>query len=641
MNHDQAELLLSSRIDGEHLAARQSASLERHLRTCERCRAFERGAYRLREATRFQLAPAVPDLVEPIMSSVRIEPRPANVRVLRQPARRRRPVPRVAPLVATVLVGALVGSLVVGGPWGERAGEPALASSDVVDGVSAAAVRLHAYEATFAISESHLSPEVSSRDLTMHVWFEAPERFRLDVTDHTAYPVETTPTDLRLIVDGPSWYASGPAACPSSTCPVRESLVRNRLPFSTAAPIPTDLVLPLDVLADADDVTVLGRGRVLGRPAVRVEVPFERAGPLFPFLSLGGEWRPFFDRDRVRIWLDERSWLPLRWEVFPAPGADRRAWALRFGLPIEPPGEAVFAAVALDVSLQPPAGEVFAIPETARGSDQGARPVALADLRAKAGFEPIAPPEVAGLELYRAVLPPEGPVLAYADGLAFLTLGQSASWDADAPYGPVSVRAEQVRLPGGGVAYYEPASGDQARRLSIHAEGTDLYLESNLPRSALVAAAAALPVRGLPFPESWLVRIEGGARVERVTIEQARSAVSFPIELPTALPQGFELASVELVDAGEGLGVTLYLRDRDADGSVGIIRMHLEPATSLPPAISAVQSAVDVGGAMGRYTPDRSQLEWVRDGVYRSIDAPGLDLAALLALAVSIADPAG
>ena len=113
----------------------------------------------------------------------------------------------------------------------------------------------------------------------MRVWFEAPERFRLDVVDRTDYPTTTTPTDLKLLVDGSAWYASGPSPCPTATCPQRESLVRNRLPFSTAAAAPTDLVLPISTLADADRLTVIGRRTVLGRPAVEVEVPFERSGP--------------------------------------------------------------------------------------------------------------------------------------------------------------------------------------------------------------------------------------------------------------------------------------------------------------------------------------------------------------------------
>jgi hypothetical protein len=93
---------------------------------------------------------------------------------------------------------------------------------------------------------------------------------------------------------------------------------------------------------------------------------------------------------------------------------------------------------------------------------------------------------------------------------------------------------------------------------------------------------------------------------------------------------------VELVDAGYGAGVTLYLRDQDADAGIGTIRLHLEAASALPPATSAAQSTVEVGGVQGRFIPDRSQLEWIDGGLYRSLDAPGLALEELLAIATSI-----
>lgn len=640
MNHEQAERLLSARLDGERLSSRAVAALDRHLETCAECRAFERGAYRLRESARIELAPAVPDLVEPIMAAVRTEPR--QVTRLRdfRPRRTRRPMPRLAPVAAALLVGAIAGSLVVGGPW-QRDGGSALAASDVTEGIAAAAVHLDAYQATFAIRETHLSPEVPVRDLTMSVWFEEPERFRLDVTDHTDYPTPATPTDLRLVVDDSTWYASGPAPCGTARCPLRESAVRNRLPFSTAAPLPADLILPVSTLTDPDRVTVLGRGTVLGRSAVRVEVPFVRARPLFPFLQIGGSWRPFFPSDRVRIWLDERSWFPLRWEVFPASGTERDQWALRFGLPEEPATRPVFSVTALDVGLRDPDPRVFEIPAVAGATDQGARPVPLAQVEREAGFVPVAPASVAGLDLYRVVLPREDPgstVVAYADGLAFLTLGETRTWMGDAPFGPVGVQAEEITLPGGGIAYYEPASNEHARRLSIHGAGTELSIESNLSRDELLAAAASLPVEGLPMPDAWRVRGSGGAVVERVTLAEARDAASFPIVLPLSLPQGFGLASVELVAAGNDVGVTLYFRDRDADAGIGTIRLHLEPANSLPAASSADQSTVDVGGLPlpGRFTPERSQLEWIDTGIYRSLDAPGLSLEPLLAVARSI-----
>ncbi|MCI0634927.1 MAG: zf-HC2 domain-containing protein [Actinobacteria bacterium] len=648
MNHEQAERLLSARVDGERLSPRAEAALEHHLASCATCAAFERGTYRLREAARFELAPAVPDLVDEVMAAVKAEPRPPRLRVVRPAGGRRSLLPRLAPAIAGLLVGAIAGSLVVGGPWQDRPGDAALAAAEVTEGVAAAAVTLDAYQATFAITERNLSAEVSDRELTMRVWFEAPERFRLDIEDETTYPVESTPTDLRLVVDGPDWYAAGPAPCPTSTCPLRESLVRNRLPFSTSARIPTDLVLPLTTLADAGGVTVLGRGEVLGRAAVRVEVPFERAEPLFPFLDLGlGEWRPFFPRDRVRIWLDERSWFPLRWDVFPATGAERDDWALRFGLPEEPSREAVFSAVALEASMAAPRPGVFDIPSGVRARDEGARAIDVADLPEVTGFEPVAPAQIGGLEPYRAVLPEGaangggGTLLAYADGLSYVALGETRSWGAQVPFGPVGLQAEEVALAGGGVAYFEPATGEHGRRVSIHAVGTDLYLETNLPRADLLAAAASLPIEGLPMPEAWRVRELDGATVSRVSLEQARAMVPFDVGLPTDLPPGFGFASAELVDTGTGLGVTLFLRSTDADAGIGTIRLHFQPATHLPPATSATQVTVEVGDVRGRFTPDRSQLEWVDGGLYRSLDAPGLSLQQLVAIAASIVSDPG
>jgi outer membrane lipoprotein-sorting protein len=648
VDHEQAERLISERIDGERIAPKQLVALERHLEGCAECRAFERGAYRLREAARFEVAPAVPDLVEPIMAAVEAEagPRRPGLRVVRpmRLPRRRRWLPRLAPAVAAALVGGLVGSLVVGGPWWSSEDTPqgpaALAAEDVTDGVAAAAMGLTAYEATFAITERNLSPDVSLRELSMNVWFRAPERFRMDVVDHTAYPSPTSPTDLRLIVNGDSWYLSAPALCPAATCPQEETSIRNREPFSSAAPAPTDLVLPLTALAQPDAVTVVGREAALGRPAVVVEVPFERAASLFPFLSLGGDWRPFFPNDRVRIWLDETSWFPLRWQVFPAGGHDREAWELRFGLPEEPSRRPVFEVDALSVSLARPDAEVFEVPETAEVEDQEARAVRLANVAAETGFEPVAPSEVAGLDLYRVVIPPSedaaGSIVTYADGLSFLKVGETRSWSADAPFGAVGVRAEEVALAGGGVAYYEPATADHGRRLSIHAAGTDLYLESNLPREELLRVAATLPVVGLAMPESWRVRETAGAIVERVSLEEAASAVSFAVAPPAALPAGFTLASVELARVGTDVGVTLYFRDGEVDLGAGAIRMHLEAARELPPASAPEQFTVEVAGVPGRWTPDRALLEWVVGGVYRSLDAPGLGLEQVLAIAASI-----
>src|SRR5207247_1187313 len=139
---------------------------------------------------------------------------------------------------------------------------------EVTRGVAAAATTLSAYQARFAVTEYHFAPDVPVREFSMNVWFQAPERFRLDVVDHTQYPNrDVTPTDLELIVNGSSWYSVGPSACPIDVCPPSETVVENRVPFSSTTPAPTDLILPVTSLADANQLQVVGRVSVLGRPA--------------------------------------------------------------------------------------------------------------------------------------------------------------------------------------------------------------------------------------------------------------------------------------------------------------------------------------------------------------------------------------
>jgi hypothetical protein len=95
------------------------------------------------------------------------------------------------------------------------------------------------------------------------------------------------------------------------------------------------------------------------------------------------------------------------------------------------------------------------------------------------------------------------------------------------------------------------------------------------------------------------------------------------------------------VTVEDGVGVTLYFRNAEVDVGAGAVRLFHEAARELPPASSARQSTVQVRGVEGRWTPDRSQLEWIEAGVYRSLDAPGLGLEDLLEIATSIPGMAG
>ncbi|MFB3739440.1 MAG: zf-HC2 domain-containing protein, partial [Candidatus Velamenicoccus archaeovorus] len=239
MDCDRAQAALSARMDGERLTPRVSAELDRHVATCRRCAAFERAAWRLRERTRIQPAPPVPDLVEPIMAAVRREapvpvkrvrpaavlegtPVPTGRRGPAAPLRSPAPARRLAPVAAALVIGLVAGSVAVGGPWRRGGPTPLASAAEVSRHVAAAAARLSAYQARFVITERHFAPDVPVRELAMDVWFQAPDRFRLDVRDRTRYPGPgRTPTDLQLVVNGSARSTTSPSVCPIGVCPPR------------------------------------------------------------------------------------------------------------------------------------------------------------------------------------------------------------------------------------------------------------------------------------------------------------------------------------------------------------------------------------------------------------------------------------
>src|SRR5215217_8227878 len=404
VNHSDARRAISERMDGERLSSRAAGALHRHLSSGGTCRSFESGAWRLREAARFGVAEPVPDLVGPIMAAVAAERTEPHGSAWRRPPGSTRWSRAVAPVAASVVVGLLAGSLTVGGPWRGNRRTTLASAADVSAGIAAAASRLRAYQATFAIHEIDPAHLPRHHELSMNVAFRAPERFRLDVADHTTGAgTRFVADDLQLIVDGASAYEVAPSACPVGVCPERERVVRNRVPFSSATPAPTDLILPVSTLVDARQMTVVGRGTVLGREAVEVRLSFERARPLFPFLTLGGTWRPIFPGDRVDLWLDAHSWFPLRYAVYPAARPKRDEWQLRFGLPEESPGTPILEVRALAIDEAAAPDRTFRIRPRGSTRDEGGIRVSLAKVR-RTLPKAITPGEVDGLPLYRAVV---------------------------------------------------------------------------------------------------------------------------------------------------------------------------------------------------------------------------------------------
>lgn len=667
MDCNRAREAISEKMDGERLSPRRDTHLERHLAECSGCREFTEQAWHLREAFRFEVATEVPDLVGTIMTRVREDALTRRVGRIHLPglrgrrARGLRPVPPrsrlrrdLSRLAVAVVAGGTAGALVVAsGVWPPEtpAGAGALSPAEVSRKVVTAATELRAYHATYTVSEWHFRPALPLREFTVNVWFSAPERFRLEVVDHTDYPSGSWPrNDLTLIVNGASSYSSAPGSCPLEsfpTCPLRDDEVLrldDQPPFAAASPILTDAVLPVTTLAEADRLTVLGPGQVAGRPALRVALEYEDAMPVFAFLQQGGAWRPFFPEDRVVLWLDEGTFLPLQYRVYPAAGTDRARWEVGNGLPAEPQDRSIFQVSIVSFTERAPDQEVFAIP-AGPATSQGARNVTFDQATATVGRAPLVPEDTGGLDLYRVVIPPPGPdlprdhtVVTFSRGLAWLKVSQTRAWRGETLFGAVSPRSERVELPNGGVAYYEPASGRLGRRLSIHAQGVDLYLETNLPRQDLMEIAGSLPVAGQDMPAEWLVRRSKEGESEVVPLDRALAEVDFQVALPTELPAGYGAVSAELVRVGERSGLNVYFQAAET-APADAIQLHAEAAVELPPASGAEQFVLDVRGERGRWTPDRFLLEWVEEGVYYSISAEGLELEEAVAVAFSMEVP--
>ena len=609
MRCEVAELELSAGMDGEQ-DRRLEEAVAAHLETCARCRAFEAGAQHLRVAARVRAATPVPDLVPRIMEAVDA-PTPVG-----------RTRPRVAwlPYAAAFVAGAVVTGLLFGGvPGLQRGPSPALAT-EIPDEVAAATTEIDSFRATFDILEVNFHPQIPERRFTADIAFRAPERFRARIVDETAYPSGAwTRNDFVLAIDEQRWSIDAPRTCPRLALPacglvgrdVRS--VEGRSPFDGDTSIPTDIVLPVRTLVDVDRVDVVEETRALDRDAVVVALDYHDATPLFAYLHAAGTWRPFFPHDEVLVTLDAETWFPLAYEVRAAASIERGRWATRQGLPDEPAGTTLFTAEATHLGEGPGASWQPAMVDDPTPRDLGFEDLSLDEISGRLGSAPPIPEDVGELRFHRSGLSADRFVVSYARGLGWLTVSGSRT---SAPPPPPLAMALPV---GDGVGYYSPATAERGRQLSIRPEGWELVLETNLPRGVLLDVAASLPVVGL----------EADAPTQDMA--DARRALD-SLLIPTPLPSGYELWNV---DARPGTVTLHYLRPGSELDGTGI-RLHQTREAGLPPPLDLQVLGVTVRGLPGRYSAERAELEWVEDGVYRSIQAPAFDLAGLLRLAESL-----
>ena len=595
---------ISSLLDGELNVARALA-VRTHVESCPKCSEQALVLDEVRRALRTQSAGEVPDVTAAVMRRVE---RQSQRRQVRGPLR----VAGVAAAVAALLLAS--SSLI-----GTRRPPASARASEVTSGVRDAARSLDAYRARYEIVERGWHEAVPMRRFDAEVSFSAPESFRLTIRDNTSYPDPSRwpPNDVDLIVNARRSWIREPDLCPEASLPAcwtgatEERTVVARRPFDGAAGLPSDLIVPLETLSTSELFELLGRERVLGRSALHVALPHRQAVPLISALQQGGSWREFSPFDRVDLWLDAETWFPLRFDV-------RRGRSAA--------GQVLLSARATSFSQpQDFAPGTFRAPTAALQRSGGFvqdSEVSFGDVRS--------PEFTAGLRPYRAGATSAGErILSYARGLTWLTMAVERS--SHPPRGYPST-AEQVALEGSGVAYYEPASSDSRRRVDLYARRTHASLESNLPRAVLLRVASSLDLMGRPLPGG----IErSGLRVTRLG-SSALGALSFA-ESPTHLPPGYRTTSSFLVENRRGhRTLSVYYRRAQAEyDGLGIRTTQSPSVRFLPPSFEDLQP-VTVDGRSGRWSPERGEVEWMDQGVYRSVRAPSLGRGAAVQVARSL-----
>ncbi len=657
MRCEAAQKSLSAAMDG---AASGSPQVEAHRRSCQACTRFDEAAWRIRGVVRFDLriSPA-PDLVPAVMQQVQDYEADRMLGWIPDPHPVRRRVYRQRFVLAALVTGLVIGIVLTSGeliPVGPGVSEAT--AEEIPRELVRAAKGLDDYRATLDVNELHWTRRVPRRSFVATLMFRAPESFRVEVRDTTHYPSPAwPPNDLLLVSNGHAWQATGPDPCPSAALPVCPRpgavthSVRSRVPFDSRSPMPTDAIVPMTVLAASDRVEVIGPDRVAGREAVDVDVTYQDGASLFQYLRFLGSWRPFYPQDRVALSLDRETWFPLKYQVFPARGRVRAAWASQMGLPAEPPDEPVFTAVARSFAVAPPPPVgVFKVRPGPDPIDEGFEDSAFPKPRGgpypPGDAELMTPRVTEGLTPWRYgrlartyVRPYRQTVMAYSRGLSWFTVTRVVGWNQPWLFG-VGSFAEPVQLAKSGTGYYEPATEADPRRLALHTADGEFLVATNLPRAALIRIARSLASKGLPAPASWRVhRWPGGSVVDGLTLKQATARSPFPVLTPSYLPPGYRAGPAETVRTSGTAGIMLVFRRPAAELDGFGLRLYQATGQSLPPPTGADQQVVMVGDHVGRWSPQDHLLEWMDGSIYRSLQGPEFDLGTVVHVAELLRRP--
>ena len=579
------QLELSARLDGE-IDPGTDARLTAHLEHCAECRAHEEALRTVKRAVALQAAPPVRDVAPLVMA-----------RISREVATRRR---ERRSLLRTAVAAAVITALVMSGamlPFRPGSDDVAVAS-EITRAVQSAATEITRYHATFDITERGWNEGVPERRFAAEIWFESPERLRMEVRDQTRYPGPGWPTNDATLIAGPDdWWLRETASCPAAALPgcgvppkPEVRALDDRQPFDGSTVLPTDLILPLETLAEAKGLVVSGREIVGGREAHHVVLQRWQAAPLIDSLQVAGTWHEFSPTARVDLWLDADTWFPLRFTVREGGGS---------------------LNVETTTLQQPPTipDETFDAPSSGAARDGG--------FHEGTPSSDALPTYLAGLKPYRSGETRDGQTVdTFVDGMSWVKV---VTDQASAPT-LATFTSELVRFDVNRFAYYAPSSDALRRTVEILGPTSRIRIESNLPRDELLAVARSVPVDGRSFET---LRTDDGTITRLDPGEIA--GLGYAAE-PTYLPEGFRLSGAFLSTSVDGARLETYYRRRESGAAMGEIRItQITDVEILPPSSEDLVS-LRFDGTAARWSPLRSELEWLDQNTYRAVDVPGFDL---------------
>jgi hypothetical protein len=627
MRCDDARVSLSLRADGERPEPATDVVLDSHVADCPGCRHFADTVRDVRAQLRLEAVDRVPDLGPAVLTRLGAEaparsPRPARPDPTSPSAPVRPSRPRVAVAAAVAAITGLVGGATFVGLGSDP---PTPAAADVPERVVAGQADVTAVDARYTVTEPGDGGRTFDADLT----YRAPEALALRVRETTAGAAPAELAEADLVVDGDRWWhaatrqcspAAGLVRCPAE--PVRWSqAVTGREPFSAPAPVPLELVVPVDAFTLAATPAGLGRRTVAGHPAVGVAVTAAQMAGYLEGLSAAVPLRAVHPGDRVELWLDEDRLVPLALVVRAGDDPVRAAWAAAAGR-AETPGDVVLRVEATDMRINDAGTTVPDIPasEAEATVDAGFRPVAPGDESPVPVPGPATPP--AGFTAHRAgtVTTPGGPpvgVRSWSDGRAWFTVRATTAWPGGRLFGDLGLDVRPVDLGAAGLAY---ASSD-GRRIGLHAAGLDVVVAGSLPPDDLLAVAADLGIVGEAVPDDW-------AEARTALPDEADAAL--PGRLTAGALDGFGDPALRVTADGAG-GVTVT-EARSGAGERAFV-LTQRPGTALPPPIGGDEVSVGVRGTVGRARPAEGELAWVEGGVVCTLRGEGLTLGELAAIA--------